>query len=33
MMAAGCDTGGNRPVCLEARREGCVQAEGGEKER
>lgn len=30
MMAAGCDTGGNRPVSLEARGEGCVQAARGE---
>lgn len=33
MMVAGCDTGGNRPMCLEARGEGCVPAEGGGKER
>ena len=28
MMAAGCYTGGNRPMCLEAGGGGGVQAEG-----
>ncbi len=33
MMAAGCDTGGDRPVCLEARGDGRVWVEEREKER